>query len=39
MNLLDHSGRRTGRTLPVTNSRLTIDGTKDQALYYEVVFQ
>lgn len=39
VNLLDHSGGRTGRTLAATNSRVTIDGTKDQALYYEVVFK
>ena len=39
VNLLDHSGRRTGKTLPVTNGRFTLDGTTDQALYYEVVFR
>ncbi len=39
VNILDHSGRRTGRTLPATDRRLTLDGTKDHALYYEVVFQ
>jgi hypothetical protein len=39
VNLLDHSGRRSGRTVPVPNGRLTIDGARDQALYYEVVFE
>ena len=39
VNLLDHSGRRTGKTLAVTNGRFTLDGTKDQTLYYEVVFR
>ncbi len=38
VNVLDHSGRRTGKTLPILNDRLMLDGTKDQALYYEVVF-
>jgi len=38
VNLLDHSGRRTGKSLPVTDGRLLLDGAKDQALYYEVVF-
>lgn len=39
VNVLDHSGRRTGKTLPVANRRFLLDGAKDQALYYEVVFQ
>ena len=39
VNLLDHSGRRTGRTVPMSNGRLTIDGNRDQTLYYEVVFE
>jgi hypothetical protein len=39
VNVLDHDGRRTGRTLPVTDGRFTLDGTKDKAIYYEVVFR
>jgi hypothetical protein len=39
VNILDHDGRRTGRTLPVTDGRFTIDGAKDKAIYYEVVFR
>jgi hypothetical protein len=39
VKLLDHSGNPTGRTLPVTKGRFTIDGTKDRTLYYQVVFR
>jgi hypothetical protein len=39
VNILDHDGRRTGRTLTVTDGRFTLDGTKDKAIYYEVVFR
>jgi hypothetical protein len=39
VNVLDHDGRRSGRTLPVTNGRFTLDGATDKAIYYEVVFR
>jgi hypothetical protein len=39
VNILDHDGRRLGRTLPVTDGRFMLDGTKDKAIYYEVVFR
>ncbi len=39
VNILDHDGRRTGKTLAVQDGRFTIDGAKDKTLYYEVVFQ
>jgi hypothetical protein len=39
VHVLDHDGRRTGRTLPVTDGRFVLDGAKDKALYYEVVFR
>jgi hypothetical protein len=39
VNVLDHDGRPTGRTLPVTDGRFTLDGAKDRAIYYEVVFR
>jgi hypothetical protein len=39
VNVLDHDGRRTGRTLPVKDGRFTLDGAKDKTLYYEVVFR
>jgi hypothetical protein len=38
-NVLDHDGRRTGRSLVVTDGRFTLDGVKDKAIYYEVVFR
>jgi hypothetical protein len=39
VQVLDHDGVATGKTLPVTNGAFTIDGTKDKTLYYEVVFK
>ncbi len=39
VNILDHDGRRTGRTLAVTDGRFTLDGAKDKAIYYEVIFR
>ena len=39
VNVLDQDGRLSGRTLPVTDGRFTIDTAKDQTIYYEVVFE
>jgi hypothetical protein len=39
VNILDHDGRRTGQSVPVTEGRFSIDGVKDKAIYYEVVFR
>ena len=39
VNVLDHDGRRTGRTLPVKDGRFIIDGAKDKTIYYEVEFR
>ncbi len=39
VNVLDHDGRRTDHTLPVMEGRFTLDGAKDRAVYYEVVFR
>jgi hypothetical protein len=39
VHVLDHDGRRTGRTRPVADGRFTLDGATDQAVYYEVVFR
>jgi hypothetical protein len=39
VHVLDHDGRRTGRTLPVDGGRFTLDGARDMAIYYEVVFR
>ncbi len=38
VNLLDHDGKRTGRTIPVNGTSFEIDGARDKTLYYEVVF-
>jgi hypothetical protein len=38
VNILDHNGRRTGRQLPSSDGRITIDGARDHALYYELLF-
>ena len=35
VNILDHNGRRTGKTLPVKNGQFTINGAQDKALYYK----
>ena len=39
VNVLDHDGRRTGRTLPVDKGAFRVDGMLDKTMYYEVVFQ
>ncbi len=39
VHILDHDGRRTGRTLPVAEGRFTLDGAVDKAIYYEVIFR
>jgi hypothetical protein len=39
VNLLDHDGKRTPRTLATADGTFTIDGTRDQTPYYEIVFQ
>lgn len=39
VNVLDHDGRPSGRTVPVSNGRFTLDGARDQAIYYEVEFR
>lgn len=38
VNVLDHNGRRTGKSLSVANGGFTIDGVRDRTLYYEVQF-
>lgn len=35
--LLDHDGRRSEKTVPVTNGQFTLDGARDQTPYYEVI--
>jgi hypothetical protein len=39
VNVLDIDGRRTQKTVPVAGGAFTIDGARDQTVYYEVVFE
>jgi hypothetical protein len=39
INVLDHDGRRTGKSLTVAGGRFSIDGARDKTLYYEVQFK
>jgi len=39
VNILDHDGQRTGKTLPVTGNGFQIDGAREKTMYYEVVFK
>lgn len=38
VHVLDHDGRRTGRTLPVTDGAVSIDTGRDTTLYYQIVY-
>jgi len=38
VHVLDHDGRRTGRSLEVSDGTFRIDGATDRTPYYEVVF-
>jgi len=38
VHVLDHDGRRTGRTIPAPGGVIDIDTGRDKALYYEVVY-
>lgn len=39
VHILDHDGRRTGRTLPLgRDGRLTLDGRQTRAVYYEIQY-
>lgn len=37
VNVLDHDGLRTGKSLPIENSKVVLDGKEHQAIWYEVV--
>ena len=37
--VLDHSGFRTGKTAPIKNGKIVLDGKKNKAIYYEIVFE
>ncbi len=39
VNVLDHNGRRTGKSLPVAEGGFNINGAQDRTLYYEVQFR
>ncbi len=39
VHVLDHDGRRTGRTLPVQDGTFRIDGARNSAVYYEIVYE
>ncbi|HYW81000.1 MAG TPA: hypothetical protein VE890_15575, partial [Thermoguttaceae bacterium] len=39
VHVLDHSGRKTGRTLPVTGDTFEIDGARDKTCYYLVSYE
>ena len=39
VNVLDHDGRRTGKTLSVDGGQFTLDGARDKTMYYEVLFK
>jgi hypothetical protein len=38
VNILDHDGRRTDKTLPSQGGSFHFDGAKDKTLYYEIQF-
>jgi hypothetical protein len=39
VNVLDHHGKSSGRTVSVKNNLFVINGVKDKAFYYEVVLE
>jgi len=39
VNVLDHDGRRTGKTVTFKNGQFTIDGIRDKTMYYEIVYK
>ena len=39
VHVLDHDGRRTGKTLPVENGRVKLDGRETKTVYYEVSYE
>ncbi len=36
--VLDHTGNRTGKTIPIVNGRLLLDGAVHKAIYYEIAY-
>lgn len=39
VHVLDHDGRRTGRTVPVDADTLTLDGARHETIYYELEYE
>ncbi|MCL2625174.1 MAG: hypothetical protein FWD31_16055, partial [Planctomycetaceae bacterium] len=39
VHILDHDGRRTGKTLPAVGGRIQLDGRETKAVYYEIVYE
>ena len=39
VHVLDHDGRRTGRTLNVSDGKLLLDGAANRTIYYEIEFR
>jgi len=39
VQVLDHDGKITGRSIPVQNGKFTIDGARDKAFYYVIDLQ
>ena len=39
VHVLDHDGRRTGRTVPATDGRIVLDGAENKTIYYEIEYR
>ncbi len=39
VNILDHDGRRTGKTIQPQGGKVLLDGAETKAIYYEIVFK
>ncbi|MFW5870188.1 MAG: beta-galactosidase, partial [Candidatus Sumerlaeota bacterium] len=39
VNILDHDGRRTGKTIQPQGGKVLLDGAETQAVYYEIAFK
>jgi hypothetical protein len=38
VHVLDHDGRRTGRTVPLRDGRIVLNGAEHRTIYYEIAF-
>jgi hypothetical protein len=39
LHVLDHDGRRTGRTVPAKDGRIVLDGAENKTIYYEIEYR